>query len=55
MVMDDDLRRLTIADAPTADLERVALAHGMRTLWDDGLTKVTSGLTSIEELHRVVR
>jgi len=55
MVMDDDLRRLAIADAPTADLERVALAHGMQTLWDDGLTKVTSGLTSIEELHRVVR
>jgi type II secretory ATPase GspE/PulE/Tfp pilus assembly ATPase PilB-like protein len=25
----------------------------MRTLWDDGLAKVASGLTSIEELTRV--
>jgi hypothetical protein len=25
----------------------------MRTLWDDGLAKVASGLTSIEKLARV--
>ncbi len=29
-------------------------ASGMRTLWDDGLSKVAAGLTSIEELTRVV-
>ena len=27
---------------------------GMRTLWDDGLAKVAAGLTSIEELARVL-
>jgi type II secretory ATPase GspE/PulE/Tfp pilus assembly ATPase PilB-like protein len=26
----------------------------MHTLWDDGLSKVSAGLTSIEELGRVV-
>jgi type II secretory ATPase GspE/PulE/Tfp pilus assembly ATPase PilB-like protein len=26
----------------------------MKTLWDDGLQKVASGLTSIEELARVL-
>jgi type II secretory ATPase GspE/PulE/Tfp pilus assembly ATPase PilB-like protein len=25
----------------------------MRTLWDDGLSKVAAGLTSLEELARV--
>jgi type II secretory ATPase GspE/PulE/Tfp pilus assembly ATPase PilB-like protein len=25
----------------------------MRTLWDDGLSKVASGLTSVEELARI--
>jgi type II secretory ATPase GspE/PulE/Tfp pilus assembly ATPase PilB-like protein len=25
----------------------------MRTLWDDGIAKVSAGLTSIEELARV--
>jgi type II secretory ATPase GspE/PulE/Tfp pilus assembly ATPase PilB-like protein len=29
------------------------MAGGMKTLWDDGMTKVASGLTSIEELARV--
>ena len=29
------------------------MAHGMRTLWDDGLAKVAAGLTSVEELARV--
>jgi type II secretory ATPase GspE/PulE/Tfp pilus assembly ATPase PilB-like protein len=26
----------------------------MKTLWDDGLAKVSSGLTSLEELARVL-
>jgi type II secretory ATPase GspE/PulE/Tfp pilus assembly ATPase PilB-like protein len=30
------------------------MAEGMRTLWDDGLAKVAAGLTSLEELARVV-
>ena len=34
--------------------ERAAIAGGMRTLWDDGLDKVLAGLTSVEELARVV-
>jgi len=25
----------------------------MKTLWDDGMTKVAAGLTSVEELARV--
>jgi type IV pilus assembly protein PilB len=55
LTMNDDLRRLTIADEPAAALERVALASGMCSLWHDGLAKVRSGVTSIEELHRVLR
>jgi type II secretory ATPase GspE/PulE/Tfp pilus assembly ATPase PilB-like protein len=27
---------------------------GMRSLWDDGLAKVAAGLTSVEELARVL-
>jgi type II secretory ATPase GspE/PulE/Tfp pilus assembly ATPase PilB-like protein len=27
---------------------------GMRTLWDDGLAKVAAGITSLEELSRVL-
>ena len=31
-----------------------ATAEGMRTLWDDGLQKVVAGLTSVQELRRVM-
>jgi type II secretory ATPase GspE/PulE/Tfp pilus assembly ATPase PilB-like protein len=27
---------------------------GMHTLWDDGLAKVAAGITSLEELSRVL-
>ena len=30
------------------------MASGMRTLWDDGMAKVAQGLTTVEELARVV-
>jgi general secretion pathway protein E len=40
-------------NATREELERAAIEEGMRTLWDDGLAKVASGLTSIEELARV--
>jgi type IV pilus assembly protein PilB len=55
MVMDDELRRMTVADASAEELTKAAAGRGMGTLWDDGLAKVTAGLTSIEELHRVIR
>jgi type II secretory ATPase GspE/PulE/Tfp pilus assembly ATPase PilB-like protein len=30
------------------------MEEGMASLWDDGLAKVASGLTSLEELSRVL-
>ena len=55
MVMDDELRRLAVADASAEQITKAAYERGMGTLWTDGLAKVTAGLTSIEELHRVIR
>ena len=54
LVMNDDLESLAAASAAREDIERAAYAEGMRTLWDDGLAKVAAGLTSLEELARVV-
>ena len=51
--MSETLEQLAAAKASREDIERAALEEGMRTLWDDGLAKVASGLTSIEELTRV--
>jgi type II secretory ATPase GspE/PulE/Tfp pilus assembly ATPase PilB-like protein len=43
-----------VQHASRDDIGRAAAAAGMRSLWDDGLEKVASGLTSIEELARVL-
>ncbi|MBW3593543.1 MAG: GspE/PulE family protein [Actinobacteria bacterium] len=54
MVMSEDLSRLASQHASREEIERAAMETGMKTLWDDGLAKVASGLTSIEELGRVL-
>ena len=48
--MSDDLPE-TVAPA----LRREARARGMRTLLEDGLTKVLLGRTTLEEVLRVAR
>ena len=52
-VMTDEMRRLILERASSADLKKVALAQGMRTLYHDGLMKVATGLTTLEEVLRV--
>ncbi len=54
MVMNEEISRLAAQHASREELERAALGTGMKTLWDDGLSKVVSGLTSLEELARVL-
>ncbi len=54
LTMSEEMATLAAAKANRDEIERAALRTGMRSLWDDGLAKVAAGLTSIEELARVV-
>jgi type IV pilus assembly protein PilB len=54
LTMTESLEALTVEHASADELERQAVAEGMMTLRDDGFAKVLSGLTSIEEILRVV-
>jgi type IV pilus assembly protein PilB len=54
MVMTDDLERLAAQHANRDEIELAALEAGMRALWDDGTEKVLAGVTSLEELGRVL-
>ena len=54
MIMSEELESLAVSRASREDLEREAVSLGMRTLWDDGLAKVAAGVTSLEELGRVL-
>ena len=55
MLMNEPLRRLTMERANRDALEQCALEHGMKTLWADGIEKVAAGLTTIDELERMLR
>jgi type IV pilus assembly protein PilB len=54
LTMNDELESLAAANAHRDEIERSAAAGGMRSLWDDGIAKAAAGLTSLEELARVV-
>jgi len=54
LVMNDELEKLASSGASRDEIEREAMVGGMRSLWDDGIAKVSAGLTSLEELARVV-
>ena len=54
LVVNDEIEALASRNAPREEIERAAAAVGMRSMWDDGIAKAAAGLTSIEELARVV-
>jgi type IV pilus assembly protein PilB len=54
LTMSEEIESLAVTRAGRDEIERAAMRGGMRTMWDDGISKVGAGLTSIEELARVV-
>jgi type IV pilus assembly protein PilB len=54
MPMTEELERLTVARASSVEMARSAAEDGMIGLRQDGLEKVRLGVTSIEEVLRVV-
>jgi type IV pilus assembly protein PilB len=54
MRVTDKLRRLIASRAPEDQIREQAIGGGMITLGEDGLAKVKSGVTTAEELLRVV-
>jgi len=52
--VDEDLKTLIIRGANHDEIRREARKKGMRTLYEDGLLKVKKGITSLEEVNRVL-
>jgi len=55
LVMSDPLRRLVMQHADMGKIEDLAREEGMRTMYEDGLVKSLSGVTTIEEVMRVTQ
>jgi type IV pilus assembly protein PilB len=54
LVMNEEIAELVVRRAPVADIREVARASGMKELREDGLIKVMEGLTTPDEVRRVV-
>ena len=54
MRMTEEIERLVAERASSEDIGKVARSQGMRTLREDGMAKVAQGVTSIEEVLRII-
>ncbi len=50
LVMDEELKRFCIKEVAVGPIRDMAVKHGMRQLVEDGLVKVTMGITTLEEV-----
>jgi len=54
MLMNEEIQDLVVKRAPLSEVVEAAIANGMKTLKLDGFEKVIEGMTTIEEVMRVV-
>jgi len=54
MLMTEEIQDLIVKRAPLSEVRNAALASGMKTLKQDGFQKVLEGMTTVEEVMRVV-
>jgi len=50
--MTDALRKAVLAHATASEIRNLAVAEGMHTMYDDGLSKSLKGLTTVQEVIR---
>ena len=53
LLINDDIRNLTLSQVDSTKIKRKAMEHGMTSLRMDGAEKVARGLTSVDEVMRV--
>lgn len=54
LVADTEVREALLNKASSAEIKKIAVKNGMTTMLDDGFEKVRRGLTTVEEVLRVV-
>ena len=54
LVVDDAIRAQVMAQKDSFAITKQAVGNGMKPLWQGGLEKVKAGVTSLEELTRVI-
>jgi general secretion pathway protein E len=54
LLLNEPFREAVLKKMPTSALEEIAIQQGMRTLWQNGLTRAIAGQTTLEETIRVL-
>jgi len=55
LLVDDDIRQAIVDHKDAETIQKMAVSKGMTTMIDDGLREVAKGVTSLEEVLRVVK
>ncbi|MES3005827.1 MAG: GspE/PulE family protein [Patescibacteria group bacterium] len=55
MVMNDSIRDAILRKASASEIKRIAIRTGMTSMLQDGMYKVRDGITTLEEVLRVIR
>lgn len=53
--MSEGIKELVLKQAPSGEIRELAIKEGMKTLFEDGMEKARSGVTTIEEVLRVIQ
>jgi type II secretory ATPase GspE/PulE/Tfp pilus assembly ATPase PilB-like protein len=54
LVVDEPFREAVLKKMPTSALEEIAIQQGMRTLWQNGLSRAITGQTPLDEIIRIL-
>src|SRR5262249_6536524 len=55
LMVDDDIRQLTLKNVDSSSIKKAEVQKGMRTLLDDGARKVLAGETTLAEVLSVTQ
>jgi type IV pilus assembly protein PilB len=54
LLMSEEIQHMAVERRPSDEIKKIAVSQGMRTLRQDGMEKVRLGMTTLEEVLRVV-
>jgi len=54
LLMSEEIQRMAVEHRPSDEIKRLSVEQGMKTLRQDGMEKVKLGMTTLEEVLRVV-
>ncbi len=55
MELDDEIKTAVLAGKSSDEIEDIAVKNGMNTMLENGIEKALSGITSLEEIIRVIK